>query len=102
MNVEIYSRTNCGYCDRAKIRLQKYNPKIRMLDHDYTREDFLIESDVGVTAASEIKKIISTEKIDPKNETLAEVNLILKNYIYFIHYIFFRINFFLSDYIPYF
>ena len=29
-------------------------------------EDFLIESDVGVTAASEIKKIISTEKIDPK------------------------------------
>ena len=44
-------------------------------------EDFLIESDVGVTAASEIKKIISTEKIDPKNETLVEVNLILKNYI---------------------
>ena len=44
-------------------------------------EDFLIESDVGVTAASEIKKIILTEKIDPKNETLAEVNLILKNYI---------------------
>ena len=44
-------------------------------------EDFLIESDVGVTAASEIKKIISTEKIDPKNETLAEVNLILKNYM---------------------
>ncbi len=37
-------------------------------------EDFLIESDVGVTSASEIKKIISTEKIDPKNETLAEVN----------------------------
>jgi fused signal recognition particle receptor len=44
-------------------------------------EDFLIESDVGVTAASEIKEIISTEKIDPKNEILAEVNLILKNYI---------------------
>ena len=44
-------------------------------------ENFLIESDVGVTSASEIKKIISTEKIDPKNETLAEVNLILKNYI---------------------
>ena len=40
MNVEIYSRTNCGYCDRAKIRLQKHNPKIHMLDQDYTREDF--------------------------------------------------------------
>ena len=44
-------------------------------------EDYLIESDVGVAAASEIKKIISTEKIDSKNETLNEVNLILKNYI---------------------
>ena len=40
MNVEIYSRTNCSYCDKAKIRLQKYNPKIHMLDQDYTREDF--------------------------------------------------------------
>ena len=44
-------------------------------------EDYLIESDVGVDAASEIKKIISSEKIDPKKETLNEVNLILKNYI---------------------
>jgi len=39
MNVEIYSRTNCVYCDKAKIRLQKHNPKIHMLDQDYTRED---------------------------------------------------------------
>ena len=30
-------------------------------------EEYLIESDVGVAAASEIKKIISIEKIDPKN-----------------------------------
>ncbi len=40
MNVEIYSRTNCVYCDKAKTRLQKHNPKIHMLDQDYTREDF--------------------------------------------------------------
>ena len=40
MEVVIYSRNNCGYCDRAKIKLQKYNPKIHMLDLDYTREDF--------------------------------------------------------------
>ena len=40
MNVKIYSRTNCVYCDKAKIRLQKHNPKIHMLDQDYTREDF--------------------------------------------------------------
>ena len=44
-------------------------------------EEFLIQSDVGVDAASEIKQIISSEKIDPKKETLNEVNLILKNYI---------------------
>ena len=44
-------------------------------------EEYLIKSDVGVDAASEIKQIISSEKIDPKKETLNEVNLILKNYI---------------------
>ena len=44
-------------------------------------EEYLIESDVGVDAASEIKEIISSEKIDPKKDTLNEVNLILKNYI---------------------
>ena len=44
-------------------------------------EDYLIQSDVGVGAAYEIKEIISTEKIDPKKEILNEVNLILKNYI---------------------
>ena len=44
-------------------------------------EEYLIQSDVGVDAASEIKQIISSEKIDPKKETLNEVNLILKNYI---------------------
>mgnify|MGYP000542436786 CR=1 FL=1 len=41
-------------------------------------EEYLIESDVGVDSASEIKKIISSEKIDPKKETINEVNLIFK------------------------
>ena len=40
MEVEIYSKTNCGYCDKAKIKLQKYSPRIHMLDQDYTREEF--------------------------------------------------------------
>ena len=44
-------------------------------------EDYLIESDVGVAAALEIKEIISTEKIDPNKDTLNEVNIILKKYI---------------------
>jgi fused signal recognition particle receptor len=44
-------------------------------------EEFLIQSDVGVEAASEIKEIISTKKIDPKKDLSSEVNLILKEYI---------------------
>ena len=41
MNVEIYSKTNCIFCDKAKMRLQKHNPTIRMLDEDYSRKTFL-------------------------------------------------------------
>ena len=44
-------------------------------------EDYLIESDVGIDAAEEIKQIISSEKIDPKNEPINEVNIILQKYI---------------------
>tara|TARA_B110000014_G_C19876077_1_gene453494 strand:+ start:165 stop:404 length:240 start_codon:yes stop_codon:yes gene_type:complete len=40
MEVEIYSKDRCIFCDKAKIKLQKYNPKILMLDKDYTRNDF--------------------------------------------------------------
>ena len=44
-------------------------------------EDYLIESDVGIVAASEIRGIISKEKIDPKKNILNEVNIVLKKYI---------------------
>ena len=44
-------------------------------------EEYLIQSDVGLVAADEIKKIISHEKIDPKKNVMDEVNLILSNYI---------------------
>ena len=40
MDVEIYSKNNCIFCDKAKIRLSKEDPKIHMLGKDYTREDF--------------------------------------------------------------
>jgi len=40
MNVEIYSKTNCVFCDKAKIKLQKHSPKIHMLDKDFTKNDF--------------------------------------------------------------
>ena len=44
-------------------------------------EEFLIESDVGVEAASEIKEIISNKKIDPNKDLSTEISLILKEYI---------------------
>ena len=44
-------------------------------------EEFLIKSDVGIEAASEIKEIISTKKIDPNKDLSREINLILKEYI---------------------
>ena len=44
-------------------------------------EEYLIQSDVGLTAAAEIKQIIAQEKIDPKNDIMNEVSLILKDYI---------------------
>ena len=36
-------------------------------------EEFLISSDVGIDAASEIKSIIAQKKIDPKNDPIKEV-----------------------------
>ena len=44
-------------------------------------EEYLIQSDVGLTVAAEIKQIIAQEKIDPKNDIMNEVSLILKDYI---------------------
>ena len=44
-------------------------------------EEFLIKSDVGIDAASDIKEIISTRKIDPNKDLSTEINLILKEYI---------------------
>ena len=40
MEISIYSKPNCAFCDKAKIKLQKHNPKIYMLDKDYNRDDF--------------------------------------------------------------
>ena len=40
MKAEIYSKTNCVFCDKAKMRLAKHNPQIFMLDKDFTREEF--------------------------------------------------------------
>jgi len=47
-------------------------------------EEFLISSDVGIDASSEIRKIISQKKIDPKNNAISEVNKILEEYIVYL------------------
>ncbi len=44
-------------------------------------EDYLIQSDVGIVSASEIREIISKTKIDPNKDLTDEINNILKNYI---------------------
>ena len=44
-------------------------------------EEYLIQSDVGVVASSEIKEIISDSKIDPKKDITEEISIILKDYI---------------------
>ncbi len=44
-------------------------------------EDYLIQSDVGVASASEIREIIAKTKIDPNKDLTAEINNILKDYI---------------------
>ena len=76
MKIEIYSKTNCIFCDKAKIKLQKYNPKILMLDVDYSREDFfkkfpnartfpqIIINEERVGGYSELKKWLEQKPFD--------------------------------------
>ena len=44
-------------------------------------EEFLIQSDVGIIASEEIKKIIAEKKVDPNKNKLDEINSILRDYI---------------------
>ena len=44
-------------------------------------EEFLISSDVGLSAASEIRNILAHEKIDSNSNIVDEINKILKKYI---------------------
>ena len=44
-------------------------------------EDFLIEADVGVEVASELKEKFSNIKVDSENENKSEVNKILSDYL---------------------
>jgi len=76
MKAEIYSKTNCVFCDKAKMRLSKYNPTVHMLDQDYTRKDFfekfpnaktfpqIIINDEHVGGYHELKKLLDQNLLD--------------------------------------
>jgi len=76
MKAEIYSRINCVFCDKAKMRLNKYSPTIHILDQDYTRKDFfkkfpdaktfpqIIINDVHVGGYRELKKWLEQNSFD--------------------------------------
>ena len=40
MKIEIYSKENCVNCNKAKIILEKFYPKVFMLDQDFSKEVF--------------------------------------------------------------
>ena len=44
-------------------------------------EDFLIESDVGVIAAKELKQIFSNATIDPSKNSIGQINSLVETYI---------------------
>ena len=76
MNVEIYSKTNCVFCDKAKIKLQNHNPKIYILDKDFSRDDFfknfpnaktfpqIIINEKHIGGYSELKKWMEGNSLD--------------------------------------
>ena len=76
MKVEIYSKNNCVFCEKAKIKLQNHSPQINMLDKDYTREDFfkkfpnaktfpqIIINDKHIGGYSELTKWLNQNSFD--------------------------------------
>ena len=78
MKAEIYSKTNCVFCDKAKMRLAKYNPRIFMLDQDFNREEFfqkfpnaktfpqIIINDKHIGTYNELEKWLKINSFDEK------------------------------------
>ena len=76
MDVTIYSKPNCSFCDRAKNRLSKHKPKIHILGQDYTREYFfkkfpnaktfpqIIINNIHVGGYHELKKWLDQNSFD--------------------------------------
>jgi fused signal recognition particle receptor len=73
-----FKKTSSAFVSGLKDIIVKKEIDDKTLDQI---EEYLIQSDVGLTVAAEIKQIIAQEKIDPKKDLIHEVNLILRNYI---------------------
>ncbi len=58
MEVLIYSKNNCPNCQKAKIKLSKFNPKILLLEKDITREEFFLK----FPNAKEVPQIVINNK----------------------------------------
>ena len=81
-----------GIFDKFKIGLSKSSKNLssglnnlifkKKIDENILNEleDFLIQSDVGVESAKELREKFSTTKIDPKNSEKNEIFKIFSNY----------------------
>ena len=58
MEVLIYSKNNCPNCQKAKIKLSKFNPKILLLEKDITSEEFFLK----FPNAKEVPQIVINNK----------------------------------------
>ena len=65
MEVKIYSKDNCIFCTKAKAVLSSHNPKVLMLDEDYSRDQFF---EIFPTAKTFPQIIINGEKIGGYHE----------------------------------
>jgi len=81
----IFEKFKLGFkksADNLKLGLREIIIKKEIDDSTLDKiEEFLISSDVGIDAASDIKDIIAQKKIDPNENPISEVNKILKKYI---------------------
>ena len=65
MEVKIYSKDNCIFRTKAKAVLSSHNPKVLMLDEDYSRDQFF---EIFPTAKTFPQIIINGEKIGGYHE----------------------------------
>ena len=88
MEAEIYSKTNCGYCDRAKLRLAKYNPRDHhetiKLDQSLQKNyiDCIFYSHTIKNTADEIKRATTYDRYDIAKIKVENATQALESHIF--------------------